>query len=864
MTSRKDPGYYFAEPVDTDAVPDYLSVIAEPMDFGTIRTRVEQNAYRDAASFERDMRLVVDNAMLFNPPTTQYWQVAERISRWLPRAVERETELAITPAEEEALQEEERRKQEQIQRNLAMGLTADGKPRRGGRRKQTADIVPEGYVPAALRFGLPTDPAAGVGGGSATPGGDTPQDSGRGSLARDMSASRSVTPGTAARRRTSASPVKQDPDADENGDMGSPADGDVDPSASSASYRRRSMRGGPRASISAARAARQSLLGIGPRLTASNIHDAAEGITSLQLSYRPDGSIDPSDIEDPASTLLSSVYGDSERVLAPMLTAVVGVPRESEPQVKRRKNPVTGKEAVMLTEPGDVQETYSHELGALPPGMQQLPFSLPAHSAGPWKSPLQLDEFGLPLRWPVGVKLRTTPIVPAQAAAVQLANQNDWTYSHLRPTIKKLLSHTDVGPYANVVPARAVNPKGELSDFSYLHGETLRKALIDEQHSVPALALAIPDVPAIPTDLTHLIWTNMYRDYKPHLTEVVQQGIRGSTLLRNVVYGSAIGEAYTRSIAEFVGGAARGVVERYGPAEDEVEQAEPQEAVGKTAAELQTDALPPVKREREESPGLEPADKRVKLEQDDSALPEMHLVEEASPEPDLLDQPLVDWVRDKIVDPLTGGHLKLLIAVAEGFRRHPDETAGEGEKHTVGENADPALLASVEEVLRDVDAAAAAEAASDAAPLDPLLAESLGSITTDPSPRMRYNELKRLFESRIDLSEFVVPAPDLPEPGPTGSIADVASGTPLIRFAASGEDMTDERVEAALQQYAAVFADISKRGRELDRKSLLDNLRKGLLQIAVKRAPPAEMMQLPKHLVTYLRSLQAAATSPSA
>ncbi|KDN40096.1 Bromodomain-containing protein, partial [Tilletiaria anomala UBC 951] len=70
---------YFAEPVPIEEVPGYAEVIKQPMDFGTIRSRVESSCYLDAESFIADMQLVTSNAMEFNPPESSYYQTAERI-----------------------------------------------------------------------------------------------------------------------------------------------------------------------------------------------------------------------------------------------------------------------------------------------------------------------------------------------------------------------------------------------------------------------------------------------------------------------------------------------------------------------------------------------------------------------------------------------------------------------------------------------------------------------------------------------------------------------------------------------------------------------------------------------------------------
>jgi hypothetical protein len=49
---RKDAYGFFLKPVDTTLVPDYLSVIKNPMDFGTMREKVVRNMYKSIDDFK--------------------------------------------------------------------------------------------------------------------------------------------------------------------------------------------------------------------------------------------------------------------------------------------------------------------------------------------------------------------------------------------------------------------------------------------------------------------------------------------------------------------------------------------------------------------------------------------------------------------------------------------------------------------------------------------------------------------------------------------------------------------------------------------------------------------------------------------
>ncbi|KAJ9153239.1 hypothetical protein P3X46_026703 [Hevea brasiliensis] len=76
-------GWAFREPVDPVAlnIPDYFSIISNPMDLGTIKSKLEKNQYSGAEEFAADVRLTFSNAMLYNPPTNYVHQMAESMNK---------------------------------------------------------------------------------------------------------------------------------------------------------------------------------------------------------------------------------------------------------------------------------------------------------------------------------------------------------------------------------------------------------------------------------------------------------------------------------------------------------------------------------------------------------------------------------------------------------------------------------------------------------------------------------------------------------------------------------------------------------------------------------------------------------------
>lgn len=61
--------------------PDYHQVIKEPMDFSTMRSKIEANEYEDVAAFRKDVELVVNNALTYNQPNTIYNVAAQKLDQ---------------------------------------------------------------------------------------------------------------------------------------------------------------------------------------------------------------------------------------------------------------------------------------------------------------------------------------------------------------------------------------------------------------------------------------------------------------------------------------------------------------------------------------------------------------------------------------------------------------------------------------------------------------------------------------------------------------------------------------------------------------------------------------------------------------
>ncbi|KAM9327679.1 bromodomain-containing protein 1 isoform 2-T2 [Pholidichthys leucotaenia] len=75
----KDQARIFAQPVDVIEVSDYLDHIKHPMDFSTMRQRIDAQGYNNFDQFEGDFNLIIDNCMKYNSKDTYFYRAAVRL-----------------------------------------------------------------------------------------------------------------------------------------------------------------------------------------------------------------------------------------------------------------------------------------------------------------------------------------------------------------------------------------------------------------------------------------------------------------------------------------------------------------------------------------------------------------------------------------------------------------------------------------------------------------------------------------------------------------------------------------------------------------------------------------------------------------
>lgn len=85
---KKDTHAVFSEPVDPDELPDYHEIIEHPMDFGTVRSKLDKGLYSNLEELEADVILICSNAMQYNPSDTVFFRQARSIQELAKRDFE--------------------------------------------------------------------------------------------------------------------------------------------------------------------------------------------------------------------------------------------------------------------------------------------------------------------------------------------------------------------------------------------------------------------------------------------------------------------------------------------------------------------------------------------------------------------------------------------------------------------------------------------------------------------------------------------------------------------------------------------------------------------------------------------------------
>jgi hypothetical protein len=80
-------GGMFSKPVPRDEYPEYYDLIKKPMDYGTMKEKLERGEYRSAQAMQKDFVLVMQNCIKFNDPNSDVVKKARQQALMRPTAL---------------------------------------------------------------------------------------------------------------------------------------------------------------------------------------------------------------------------------------------------------------------------------------------------------------------------------------------------------------------------------------------------------------------------------------------------------------------------------------------------------------------------------------------------------------------------------------------------------------------------------------------------------------------------------------------------------------------------------------------------------------------------------------------------------
>ncbi|TRZ01232.1 hypothetical protein DNTS_008852 [Danionella cerebrum] len=95
LLQRKDAHGFFAFPVTDAIAPGYSMIIKHPMDFSTMKDKIDANEYKTITEFKADFKLMCDNAMVYNRPETVYYKAAKKLLHTGFKMMSKERLLAL-------------------------------------------------------------------------------------------------------------------------------------------------------------------------------------------------------------------------------------------------------------------------------------------------------------------------------------------------------------------------------------------------------------------------------------------------------------------------------------------------------------------------------------------------------------------------------------------------------------------------------------------------------------------------------------------------------------------------------------------------------------------------------------------------
>ncbi|CAH8333031.1 unnamed protein product [Eruca vesicaria subsp. sativa] len=146
---KKDTYGVYSDPVDPEELPDYHEIITNPMDFSTVRKKLDSGAYASFEQFEGDVFLICSNAMEYNSSDTVYYRQARAIQELAKKDFEN---LRQDSDDEEPQSQQEQQQQQQQPKVPRRGRPPKKQPEPSSLDRTASEISADALIPGSYNL----------------------------------------------------------------------------------------------------------------------------------------------------------------------------------------------------------------------------------------------------------------------------------------------------------------------------------------------------------------------------------------------------------------------------------------------------------------------------------------------------------------------------------------------------------------------------------------------------------------------------------------------------------------------------------------------------------------------------------------
>jgi len=135
----EEKGGHFSVPVPADLFPEYYEVVKRPMDYGTMRKKLQNGEYRSAQSMQKDFILVMQNCLQFNSSDSDIVKEARKQALRFPSLLKSAAlKHNLFLAEDGSILHVQSEDEDEYEDEYKDGEEGDEKPEKRGRKKKKA------------------------------------------------------------------------------------------------------------------------------------------------------------------------------------------------------------------------------------------------------------------------------------------------------------------------------------------------------------------------------------------------------------------------------------------------------------------------------------------------------------------------------------------------------------------------------------------------------------------------------------------------------------------------------------------------------------------------------------------------------